>query len=214
MQTDRDRLLRIALWLAIITIAYNIAEGLISIYFGISDEALSLLGFGSDSLVEFISGIGIIHMVIKLRRYGDDSRDTFERRALRITGTAFFLLAGGLVAGSAVNIVNSNAPSTTMPGIIISSVSILSMYFLLRYKLIVGRKLNSQAIIADANCTKTCFYLSIILLISSLMYEFFRLPYIDIAGSLGIGYFAVKEGIEAFQKASGKAHCACNECTH
>ena len=71
----RQKLLSVALWLAVITIVYNIAEGLISIYFGISDEALSLLGFGIDSLVEVISGAGILHMVIKLRQNGDDSKN-------------------------------------------------------------------------------------------------------------------------------------------
>ncbi|MBL8099267.1 MAG: hypothetical protein JNK81_08795 [Anaerolineales bacterium] len=39
-----------ALWLAFFTIFYNAAEGLISIYIGIQDEALTLFGFGIDSL--------------------------------------------------------------------------------------------------------------------------------------------------------------------
>lgn len=211
---QRTKLLRIAFWLAILTIAYNVAEGLISIYFGISDDTLSLLGFGIDSLVEVISGLGILHLVVKLQKRGDDSRDAFERRALRITGSAFFLLTAGLIFGSVLNIINDVKPETTIPGIVISSLSILTMYFLMRYKLIIGRKLNSDAIIADANCTRTCFYLSIVLLISSVSYELFRISYIDIAGSLGIAYFAIREGIEAFQKASGKVTCGCSDNCH
>lgn len=210
-QVERGKLLKTALWLAIITIVYNVAEGLISIYFGISDETLSLLGFGVDSLVEVISGLGILHMVIRLRKTGDDSKDAFERRALRITGFAFYLLAAGLLAGAAINIIYEHEPVTTVPGIVISLLSIATMYFLMRYKLIVGRKLGSDAIVADANCTRTCFYLSIILLASSLLYEFFKISYIDIAGSLGIAYFAFREGRESFQKAKGKAHCGCND---
>lgn len=206
---DKNKLLKIALWLAIITIVYNIAEGIISVYYGISDETLSLLGFGVDSLVEVISGIGILHMVGKLRRTGDESTDQFERTALRITGFAFYLLAAGLFAGAVINIINGYQPQTTVPGIIISLLSIASMYFLMRYKLVIGKKLNSDAIIADAFCTRTCFYLSIILLVSSLLYEFFRISYIDVAGSLGIAYFAIREGIESFQKARGKMLCSC-----
>jgi divalent metal cation (Fe/Co/Zn/Cd) transporter len=211
---DKQKLLKIALWLAIITIVYNVVEGVISIFFGISDETLSLLGFGIDSMVEVISGIGILHMVIKLRKHGEESRDLFERRALKITGSAFILLAVGLVLGSVMNILADSKPQTTVPGIIISALSIATMYFLMRYKLSIGKKLNSDAIIADANCTKTCFYLSIILLISSLLYEFFRISYIDIAGSLGIAYFAIREGIESFQKAAGKHSCSCNDSCH
>ena len=209
---SKQRLLHVALWLAIITIVYNVAEGLISIYFGISDETLSLLGFGTDSLVEVISGIGILHMVIKLRKTGDDSRDLFERRALRITGTAFMILSAGLILGSVINIIGNYAPTTTVPGVIISFLSILTMYFLMKYKLDIGRKLKSEAIIADAYCTRTCFYLSIILLVSSILYEFFRISYIDVAGSIGIAYFAFREGLESFRKAQG-LNCSCeNHC--
>ena len=189
-------------------------EGLISIYFGISDETLSLLGFGVDSLVEVVSGAGILHMVIKLRNNGDESRDSFERNALRITGSAFMILAAGLIAASVVNLLQGSSPETTIPGVIISTISIFTMFFLMKYKLFIGRKLNSDAIIADAMCTKTCFYLSIILLVSSLLYELFRISYIDIAGSLGIAYFAIREGVESFQKAAGKKTCACSDSCH
>ncbi len=211
---DRQRLYKVALWLAIITIVYNVLEGLISIFYGISDETLSLLGFGIDSLVEVISGAGILHLVIKLRKTGDESHDVFERRALRITGSAFMLLTAGLLLGSAFNLIGDKSPSTTIPGVVISIASILTMYFLMKYKLIIGRRLNSDAIIADAFCTKTCFYLSIILLISSALYELFKIPYIDIAGSLGIAYFAFREGLESFQKAKGKKSCSCSDTCH
>jgi divalent metal cation (Fe/Co/Zn/Cd) transporter len=213
-QDKRQKLLKTAFWLAIITIVYNVAEGLVSIYYGLTEETLSLLGFGIDSLVEVISGAGVLHMVIKLQKTGDESRDSFERIALRITGFSFILLTVGLVIGAVLNIVNENEPQTTIPGIIISTLSILTMYFLMKYKLLVGKRLNSDAIIADAHCTKTCFYLSIILLASSLLYEFFKISYIDIAGSLGIAYFALREGIEAFQKAAGKKSCSCGDECH
>ena len=39
-------------WLAGFTIAYNLLEGLVSVYFGAQDEALTLFGFGVDSFIE------------------------------------------------------------------------------------------------------------------------------------------------------------------
>ena len=42
-----------ALWLAFFTIFYNLAEGLISIFCGISDETLTLFGLGVDSFIEY-----------------------------------------------------------------------------------------------------------------------------------------------------------------
>ena len=207
---EMKNLIRTAFTLSLITIFYNIAEGVISVYFGASDDTLALLGFGVDSFVEVISGIGIAHMIIRMKYSKVQSRDAFEKTALRITGSVFYLLVLGLITGSVFNIINDVKPETTIPGIIIAVISIGTMYWLMTSKLKVGKALHSDAIIADANCTKTCFYLSFILLASSGLYELFNIAYFDILGSLGIAYFAFKEGREAFEKAkSGNLLCSC-----
>src|SRR5512137_300582 len=77
---QRALLYRRASILALITIVYNIAEGLISVFFGIEDETVALFGFGVDSFVEVLSGFGVWHMINRLRRDGPGSPDRFERR--------------------------------------------------------------------------------------------------------------------------------------
>ncbi|MBU1100205.1 MAG: hypothetical protein KKA84_07350 [Bacteroidetes bacterium] len=206
-----NKLVNRALVLSIITIVYNIGEGLISVYFGMQDETLALFGFGADSFVEVFSGIGILHMVIRMKYTKVTDRDSFEKTALRITGIAFYLLTFGLIAGSVINIISQVEPETTMVGVIVSAISILTMYFLMKSKLAVGKALKSDAIIADANCTRTCFYLSFLLLGSSLLYELTGIGYIDIVATLGIAYFAFKEGREAFDKVrTGSLACSCD----
>jgi divalent metal cation (Fe/Co/Zn/Cd) transporter len=207
-----NKLIRIAIVLSLITIFYNIVEGVISVYFGTGDETLALLGFGIDSFVEVISGIGILHMVLRMKYSKVESRDAFEKTALRITGSVFYLLVLGLITGSILNIIHNVKPETTVPGIIIAVISIATMYWLMTSKMKIGKALNSDAIIADANCTKTCFYLSFILLASSGLYELFGIAYFDILGSIGIAYFAFKEGREAFEKVkSGSLMCNCGD---
>ena len=207
-----NNLIKKAFILSLITIFYNIAEGIISVYFGTGDETLALLGFGVDSFVEVISGIGIAHMILRMRYSKVQSRDSFEKTALKITGTSFYLLTIGLIIGSVFNIINGVKPTTTIPGIVIASISIMTMYWLMSSKLKVGKELKSDAIIADANCTKTCFYLSFILLGASGLYELFNIAYFDIIGSLGIAYFAFSEGKEAFEKVkSGNFSCSCED---
>ncbi|MEJ2103741.1 MAG: cation transporter [Ignavibacteriaceae bacterium] len=207
-----DKLIKKAFLLSLITIFYNIAEGIISVYFGAGDETLALLGFGVDSFVEVISGIGIAHMIFRMKYAKVQTRDKFEKTALKVTGTSFYLLTAGLIVGSVLNIINNVKPNTTIPGIIIALISIATMYRLMTSKLNVGRDLKSDAIIADANCTKTCFYLSFVLLAASGLYELFHIAYFDILGSLGIAYFAFKEGRESFEKVrSGKLLCNCDD---
>lgn len=213
---NNRRYLEVAFYLALITIAYNIVEGAVSTFFGAGDETIALFGFGIDSFVEVISGIGVAHMVWRMKRSDDvASRDGFERTALRITGGAFYLLAAGLVAGVAAAAYLGSRPDTTVAGIIISAVSIATMWVLYRYKVKYGTLLGSEAILADANCTKTCFYLSFILLGSSLLFEIFKIGYVDSAGGLGIAWYAFREGREAFEKSRSadlSCGCSCSDC--
>lgn len=205
--------LQIAFVLSLVTIFYNIAEGLVSVFFGARDETLALLGFGIDSFVEVISGIGVAHMVYRMRKTRVADHDKFERQALRVTGAAFYLLTLGLLLGVAASLYNHTVPQTTFAGIIIAGISICTMYFLMYYKLKAGRILQSDAITSDAQCTRTCLYLSVILLLSSLFYEWLHISYIDLAGSLGIAWFAFSEGREAFEKARlNKLTCGCDDC--
>lgn len=208
--TARPNFWQYALWLAVFTVFYNIAEGVVSIAYGVSDEALTLFGFGVDSFIEVMSGIGILAMVIRIRQNPNTSRSGFEITALRVTGTSFYLLAAGLGASALFNLFTAHKPSTTLPGLVISVVSIAIMWLLVAGKRKVGRALNSVPILADANCTLVCIYMSVILLISSLVYEATGFGFIDSIGALGLIYFSVKEGREAFEKANG-IECACED---
>jgi divalent metal cation (Fe/Co/Zn/Cd) transporter len=205
-----ERVWQTALWLAVFTIVYNLAEGLISIFFGVSDEALTLFGFGVDSFIEVMSGIGILAMVLRIRQSPDTSRSQFERTALRVTGSAFYLLAVGLAATAIYNLFTGHKPTTTLPGLIISVISIAVMWALVMAKRRVGRTLNSAPILADANCTLVCIYMSIVLLAASLVYQFTGFGFIDSLGAIGLIYFSYNEGREAFEKAAG-LECGCED---
>ncbi|MGK9475307.1 cation transporter [Melioribacter sp. OK-6-Me] len=200
---------KVAFLLTYITIGYNILEGLISVIWGIEDETLSLLGFGIDSFVEVMSGIGLLHMLIRIKNNNGQTSDRFERTALRITGVGFYILSAGLIVGSLINVFSSHKPDTTVVGIIISVISIFTMSTLIYYKMKIGKALQSDAIIADAKCTKTCLYLSIILLAASAGYELTGIGGIDSIGAAAIAWFSYREGKEAFEKARGNLICSC-----
>ena len=75
------------------------------------------------------------------------------------------------------------------------------MWALVVSKRKVGDALNSSPILADANCSMVCIYMSIVLLASSLIYQITGLGFVDSLGALGLIYFSVNEGKEAFEKA-------------
>jgi len=208
--SNTKNLFRNAFYLAIITIIYNLVEGILSMALGYSDETLALFGFGVDSFIEVISGLGIMVMVIRIWKNPDKSITPFEVTALRITGVGFFILSAGLVAGIVINLIQGHKPESTFWGIVISAISILTMTWLVWAKKRVGRNLNSDPIIADANCTMVCLYMSIVLLVSSLIYELTGFAYIDAIGAAGLVWFSVKEGLEAMEKARKQSYAECS----
>lgn len=205
------RLYQQAWWLSLFTIGYNVVEGIVSTLIGYQDETLTLFGFGVDSFIEVLSGAGIAAMILRMRRNPDSSKTPFETRALKTTGIAFYLLSAGLLAGIILNLIQGKKPENTIWGIVISLISILVMLWLVITKKKIGKKLHSDPIIADANCTKICIYMSVILLVSSLLYETTGFAYADVIGAAGLIYFSFSEGREAFEKARGKS-CSC--CSH
>jgi divalent metal cation (Fe/Co/Zn/Cd) transporter len=208
-KSDSHRLFKIAFGLAIFTILFNIAEGLVSMYFGYQDESLTLFGFGADSFIEVLSGLGIAHMVMRIWRQPESNRDAFERTALTITGYSFYALVAGLTGTSLYNLWVGRKPETTLWGVIISLISIGVMWLLVYGKTKIGRQLNSDAILADAECTKVCISISVVLLGSSAVYELTKVGFIDTLGTLGIVYLSFKEGRECFEKVKKNSHCSC-----
>jgi len=208
---DRQRkLYSFASALALITIAYNIIEGAVSVFFGLEDGSMALFGFGVDSFIEVVSGIGIWHMVRRIRSSNSENPDQFEQTALRITGAGFYALTIGLSIIAAVDLYRGHKPDTTFWGIVISLISIATMWLLIHYKVKVGKQLNSEAILSDAACTRACLQLSIVLLIASVGYELTHIGGIDSVGTFVIAGLCYREGKEAFEKAKAKSFaCAC-----
>lgn len=196
----------LAYWLGVFTILYNLVEGIVATVMGYHDETLALFGFGLDSFIEMISGLGIVYMITRIRNQPDSSRSGFERTALRITGYSFYILVAGLTISSIVNIILHHKPETTLWGVIISGISILVMLFLLWGKLKAGKALHSAAIIADAGCTRVCIYMSCVLLAASAIYELTGFAYADSIGTLGLTWFSYQEGRECFENAENDAH--------
>ena len=211
--TKKDTLLKYytyALYLSVFTIAYNLAEGIISTIIGFSDESLTLFGFGVDSFIETVSGVGILAMVIRISRNPASSKSPFEITALKVTGWSFYVLAIGLILSALFTLYSGRQPESTFWGVVISLISIVSMLGLIYYKKLVGKKLNSKAIIADAQCNVVCVYMSLTLLAASFLYQVFSLPYVDTIGALGLVYFSVQEGRECFEKAQTMSDtCGC-----
>jgi divalent metal cation (Fe/Co/Zn/Cd) transporter len=186
------------------TVLWNTLEGLIAVVAGVIAGSISLVGFGIDSFIEVTSGS------VLLWRMAVDSdvhrRETNEKRALRIVGTCFLLLAAYITYDSVLDLWSKRAPQHSIAGIVLACVSLVVMPVLSRAKRKVGRALDSAAMHADAKQTEFCTYLSAILLAGLMLNILFGLWWADPVAALIMVPIIAKEGIEGLQ---GKA---CDEC--
>ena len=209
MGNSEIKLYKQAYWLSLFTIIYNLFEGIVSMILGYNDKTLTLFGFGIDSFIEVMSGIGIAIMIVRMKQNPDTRKSMFEIEALKITGTAFYLLSAGLLVGIVLNLIHHQKPESTFWGVIISLLSIAVMLWLMLAKKSIGKKLHSEPVLADSNCTKICIYMSVVLLVSSLIYELTGFVYADVIGAAGLVYFSISEGKEAFETAKGNSCTVC-----
>ncbi len=204
---ERTAVVRHGRRLEYFTIAWNAAEGLVAVVAGAIAGSISLLGFGIDSFIEVTSGS------VLLWRMSVDAqvqrRELNERRALRIVGVCFLLLAAYIAYESVLDLWSRRAPEHSIPGIILACISLVVMPLLSRAKRKVGRALGSAAMHADAKQAEFCTYLSAILLAGLLLNALSGWWWADPAAALIMVPIIAKEGIEGLQ---GKACDACSSC--
>ena len=202
--TLRHSRLQRGIVLEYLTLGWNLVEGVVAIASGAVAGSVALLGFGIDSFVEMASG-GIVLWRLRSERHGASAEDV-ERRALKLVGISFLLLAVYVAVGSIKSLVQRQAPEHSLPGICIAVLSLIVMPYLARQKRAAAGKLNSKALHADSRQTSLCAYLSAILLGGLLLNAAFGWWWADpIAAVLMvplIGY----EGVEAIR---GKTCCQC-----
>lgn len=179
------------------TIVWNAIEGLIAIILGAIAGSISLIGFGLDSFIEATSGSALLwRMSVDADVHRRHQR---EKRALRIVGICFLLLAAYIAYESGTGLAFKRAPEHSLPGIILACVSLIAMPMLSKAKHKVGRELDSVAMHADAKQTEFCAYLSAILLTGLLLNALFDLWWTDPAAALVMVPIIAKEGFEALR---------------
>ncbi|ERR1035438_9966260 len=187
------------------TVGWNAVEGGVAVVAGLVAGSIALVGFGLDSFIEVTSGLTLLW---RMSVDADEHRREFnEKRALRIVGTCFLLLAAYIVYESASDFWSKKAPEHSAPGIVLACVSLIVMPVLSRAKRKVGHALGSAAMHADAKQAEFCTYLSAILLFGLLLNAIFGLWWADPAAGIVMVPIIAKEGFDGLR---GKA---CRDCS-
>lgn len=196
----RGDLLNRGLLLEYVTVGWNIVEGLVAIGAGVIAGSPALIGFGTDSFVESISGGVLIWRLAGERsgRHDAEGVERIERRAERLVGASFLIVAAYVAFESVRALATAQAPDASPIGIGLTAVSIAVMLWLARAKRRTGEALGSRALIADAQQTYACWYLSSVALAGLALNALFGLWWADPVAGLAIVVFLIHEGREAW----------------
>ncbi len=200
MARERAGSVKRALRLEALTIAWNVVEGALCVAAALSSGSSALLGFGVDSFIESLSA-GIL--VWRLR--ADEStgnvaeRERLERRALRLVGVSFFVLAAVVSYDALKSLWLEERPEVSYVGVAVLLISIVAMLWLGRAKRRVAVELSSRALAADAFQTTLCWWLSVITLTGLALNGVLGWWWADPAMALVMVVILVREGREAWR---------------
>ncbi len=210
-RTSRRADLRMGILIEGVTIVWMVAEAAIALIAGFASRSASLESFGLDSVIELIGGGVLLWRLWSEQRGADGGAlEGIERQASRIVGWALYALALYIVVNAAVALLLRTRPEESWAGLGLAVAAVIVMPILWRVKLRVARRIGSAALRADAACSVTCAYMSLVLLAGLALTRAFGWWWADPLASLGLLYFVLREGREALEAAKGHA-CSCCE---
>jgi divalent metal cation (Fe/Co/Zn/Cd) transporter len=201
-RTLRGGFLRRGLQLEYLTVGWNIVEGAVAITAAVVSGSVALLAFGVDSLIESTSG-GVLIWRLRAEQHGDEDDEAaielIERRAERLVGVSFFVLASYVAVEAVRSLVGRSEPEASPVGMVLLVVSIGVMVWLARAKRRTADALGSRALHADAAQTLACWRLSVIALVGIALNAALGWWWADPVAALGITALLALEGLEAWR---------------
>ena len=185
-ELDHDRLLRTGFVLEWITLAWNVVGVVVLAFLAITSASTALAGFGLDSFIE----IGASTVVLWELSGSGAKR---QKRALRLIGVAFLLLALYLLAESALAFSAQHRPEGSIGGIIWTAVTAVCMFTLAALKSRTGKALGNPVLETEGRVTFIDGLLACAVLVGVLMNTWLGWWWADPLAGLVIVAYAIRE---------------------
>ena len=199
---DRKTLIKKAMILVWIGELWNVVEAVIALSAGASAGSIALLAFGFKSITElFLGGI----LIWQLRREWNvsDGEVVSEKKALKLLGIAFFVLAFYVLAQSTATLLGwLREPESSLTGIFLVLSSAAIMAFLYLGKTRIAKQLSSRSLQKEAVATLACDLQDMTVLVGLGLNELFGWWWADPATALLLIPFLIREGREALEESN------------
>lgn len=198
-KAERASTVRTALRVEYFTIAWMIVEAGVAIASGVIARSIALVAFGLDSVIELFAAAVVIWQLKGVA----DEQEAREKLALRLIAVTFFALAAYVTAEAVYDLVVKSKPETSVAGIVLAAAAVIVMPLLFVVKKRLARRLENAALGAEASESLICGMLAAIVLVALGLNAAFGWWWADPVAALVVALFAVREGFEALEDASG-----------
>jgi divalent metal cation (Fe/Co/Zn/Cd) transporter len=198
--STRRKWLGRAVWLAVATVAYNLAEAGVALYAGVQAGSIALVGFGLDSVIE-LSAAAVVLWRLRLEARGAEFELVrgVESGVTRFVGVTLLALAAYVIIQSVWILWTRQAPQESWLGVVLAILSLLIMPLLGIGKLRAADELGSRALRQEAKETLACAYLSFALLLGLGANAIAGWWWADPAAALLMVPWLLREGLEALE---------------
>ena len=191
--SHRDRLLRRAISLSVLSIVLGAATGLTAVVAAVTSGSLSLLGFGFDAAIDSAASIALVW------RFAIEARQTHraervEKIAEAVLGVVLVVVALYLGLSAARALLEHSHPGTSPIAILLLVVSVIALSPLALAKYRTASALRSRALRADSILTGIAALLAFVSLVSLGLSTAFALTWADAIGALVVSVVLLREG--------------------
>jgi divalent metal cation (Fe/Co/Zn/Cd) transporter len=184
--------------LQVVTVVWMLVECSVALFAAWQGRSVSLLAFGSDSLVELLSAAVVLLQFTPRFRVS-------QLRAARFCGSLLYGLAGAVFVIALAGLFLRVEADTSKLGIAVTGGALFLMPLLARKKRAAAEQTGNKALRADAVQSATCAYLAALTLGGLLLRSAFGLRWLDPAAALLAVPILIVEGRRARKGQS----CSC-----
>ena len=178
------------------TLGWNVVGSVLVLGAAVDARSVALAGFGLDSLIEIVASLVVVWQLQAISAPGR------ERRALRIIGVAFLVLALYIAVQSVYVLARGVRPHHSLVGIVWLSLTAGAMFALAAAKRLTGRELGNRVLETEARVTLIDGLLAVAVLAGLVLNAWAGLWWADPVAAFVIVYYGVREGRHALREST------------
>jgi divalent metal cation (Fe/Co/Zn/Cd) transporter len=139
---------RAAWMISLQSVVWTVLASSLAIALGITGDSAVLVAFGAIGFVDVLGSIALVYHFRHALKH-DEMSERLERLAHRVVLIGLFVVGGGAVVLGCARLVAGSAGGSSDAGTALAAISLVALVALSARKQILGRRVGSNALVAD-----------------------------------------------------------------